>query len=317
MSDNPLDDLTAVIESIPHWPAADRLALVQKFMDGLPAGQGGDKFADIYAWLSLVQGNEALKTEEIHLSLLASTYRHGPKPEIVRSWSDALSKGRAPLNRLCIRDGLGMRILDMAIDMPDRVGDLARLENPAGLMANVAFGMEATASGGSFIGVSDLAPGSRQSALAILCALQNQSPVDISSFLMPGESGAIEEMMSIMPSGKNGPLDWLALLGGREIAALAGAILAASSQNLPVLLEGWSALAAATVLVQLAPDGNAQNILGHCMVASTATAIETSFWHAIDLEPLLQNIGEMPSGTGLVLASGVVRQMEALAGGMN
>ena len=54
-----------------------------------------------------------------------------------------------------------------------------------------------------------------------------------------------------------GPLDWLAELGGRELAALTGAVLAARASGVPVLAEGLAAAAAALVAHRIHPDAGA------------------------------------------------------------
>ncbi len=54
-------------------------------------------------------------------------------------------------------------------------------------------------------------------------------------------------------------------LGGRETAALAGAIVAARVQKVPVVLDGYAATAAGAVLQALRPDA-----LDHCLVAEAA-----------------------------------------------
>uniref|UniRef100_UPI0019534CEB nicotinate-nucleotide--dimethylbenzimidazole phosphoribosyltransferase n=1 Tax=Proteus mirabilis TaxID=584 RepID=UPI0019534CEB len=58
------------------------------------------------------------------------------------------------------------------------------------------------------------------------------------------------------------PLEVLRRVGGRDIAALVGAILAARLQRIPVLLDGYVVTAAAAILHALQPSS-----LDHCMAA--------------------------------------------------
>ena len=60
-------------------------------------------------------------------------------------------------------------------------------------------------------------------------------------------------------SHQSDPLEILRRVGGRETAALCGAILSARSQHVPVLLDGWDALAAASILFKLNPGA-----VDHC-----------------------------------------------------
>jgi nicotinate-nucleotide--dimethylbenzimidazole phosphoribosyltransferase len=57
------------------------------------------------------------------------------------------------------------------------------------------------------------------------------------------------------------PLEVLRRLGGREIAAMAGAILAARMERIPVLIDGYVATAAAAVLHAANPSA-----LDHCLI---------------------------------------------------
>ena len=59
------------------------------------------------------------------------------------------------------------------------------------------------------------------------------------------------------------PLEVLRRLGGREIAAIAGAILAARTQGVPVMLDGYVVCAAAAVLHALDPATLDHCIAGH------------------------------------------------------
>ncbi|WP_292668195.1 nicotinate-nucleotide--dimethylbenzimidazole phosphoribosyltransferase, partial [Mesorhizobium sp.] len=59
------------------------------------------------------------------------------------------------------------------------------------------------------------------------------------------------------------PLKIAAALGGRELAAIFGATLAARKNNVPVLLDGFVCTAAAAPLARLHPTGLAHTIAAH------------------------------------------------------
>jgi nicotinate-nucleotide--dimethylbenzimidazole phosphoribosyltransferase len=63
---------------------------------------------------------------------------------------------------------------------------------------------------------------------------------------------------------KSAPLEILRRVGGRENAALAGAILAARLQQVPVILDGAGAVAVAVLLDTLRPGTAA-----HCLIAAS------------------------------------------------
>ncbi|AMX85259.1 nicotinate-nucleotide--dimethylbenzimidazole phosphoribosyltransferase [Geobacillus subterraneus] len=59
------------------------------------------------------------------------------------------------------------------------------------------------------------------------------------------------------------PLEWLAKIGGLEIAAMAGAMLAAAERRIPILLDGFICTVAALVARQFAPNVADYMIAGH------------------------------------------------------
>ncbi|WP_233245094.1 nicotinate-nucleotide--dimethylbenzimidazole phosphoribosyltransferase, partial [Caulobacter sp. HMWF009] len=72
-------------------------------------------------------------------------------------------------------------------------------------------------------------------------------------------------------------------LGGREMAAVAGAILAARVQKIPVLLDGYAACAAAAVLRAIDPE-----LVDHCLAAHVSPAKgHARLLSALDRRPLL------------------------------
>ena len=74
------------------------------------------------------------------------------------------------------------------------------------------------------------------------------------------KAAAVRAAVALHKAHLDDPLEVLARLGGREIAAMAGAILAARLQKVPVVLDGFVVCSAAAVLQAL--DTAA---LDHCL----------------------------------------------------
>lgn len=108
------------------------------------------------------------------------------------------------------------------------------------------------------------------------------------------------------------PLEALRRVGGREFAAIAGAILAARYQRIPVLLDGFVACAAAAVLSRLAPGA-----LDHCLAAHASGApAHARLLDALGKTPLLETGIELEEGAGAALAIGLVKSAVAVHCGM-
>jgi len=95
------------------------------------------------------------------------------------------------------------------------------------------------------------------------------------------------------------PLDVAAALGGRELAAIAGAILAARFNRIPVLLDGFVATAAVVPLARLDP-----RLLDHCRAGHvSAESGHRALLAELGLDPLLDlnmRLGEA-SGAGVAI----------------
>jgi nicotinate-nucleotide--dimethylbenzimidazole phosphoribosyltransferase len=103
-------------------------------------------------------------------------------------------------------------------------------------------------------------------------------------------------------AGKRG-LQMLAALGGREQAAICGAVLEARAQSIPVLLDGYICTAAIAPLYDAAPAA-----LDHCLVGhSSAEPGHARILQAIDKEPILTMRMALGEGSGAALALGVLK----------
>jgi len=108
------------------------------------------------------------------------------------------------------------------------------------------------------------------------------------------------------------PLEVLRRVGGREIAAIAGAILAARLQRIPVLLDGYVVTAAAAVLHALDPTS-----LDHCLAAHrSAEPAHGRVLERIGKRPLLDFGMRLGEASGAALACGIVRNALAIHQGM-
>lgn len=99
------------------------------------------------------------------------------------------------------------------------------------------------------------------------------------------------------------PFESLRRLGGREIAAMAGAILAARLQRVPVLLDGFIACASLAPLVAADPAFTDHCLAAHCSAEGGHARLLEHF----GLEPLLRLQMRLGEGTGAAVAVHLVR----------
>ncbi|MEL7432479.1 MAG: nicotinate-nucleotide--dimethylbenzimidazole phosphoribosyltransferase [Chloroflexota bacterium] len=97
-------------------------------------------------------------------------------------------------------------------------------------------------------------------------------------------------------------IDTLAKIGGYEIGAMAGAMLYAASQHIPIVLDGLICTAAALIAHQINPSVRDYMLAGHCG-AEPGHRIALDY---LKLDPILQLNLRLGEGTGAVLALSII-----------
>jgi len=112
----------------------------------------------------------------------------------------------------------------------------------------------------------------------------------------------LEQALSVNRPDPNDALDVLGKVGGFEIGGLAGVILAAAANRVPVVIDGLISGAAALVAAGLEPRAKEFMIAGHL---STEPGHRAALEH-LGLEPVLDLGMRLGEGTGAALAMGIV-----------
>jgi nicotinate-nucleotide--dimethylbenzimidazole phosphoribosyltransferase len=178
--------------------------------------------------------------------------------------------------------------------------------NDAQAQACLALGrdvaQQAIAEGVDIIAVGEMGIGNTTSASAIISAVTHTPPhavtgrgTGIDDATLAHKIGVIERALALhAPSDQN----TLAKIGGFEIGALAGVMLACAEQRVPIVLDGLISTSAALIATQYAPQVRDYLIAGH-------RSVEQGHQVALNylgLEPLLDLGLRLGEGTGAVLA---------------
>lgn len=174
----------------------------------------------------------------------------------------------------------------------------------------MAFGMESIAAGTDCLGIGEMGIGNTTVAAALYAALFGGDParwvgrgtgVDAGGHAR--KVAAVEAALAHHAGHLDDPLEVLRRLGGREIAAMAGAILAARLQRVPVVLDGYVSTAAAAVLHALDPSA-----LDHCLAGHLSTeGAHAEVLERLGLRPLLTLDMRLGEGSGAAMAIGVLK----------
>jgi nicotinate-nucleotide--dimethylbenzimidazole phosphoribosyltransferase len=248
--------------------------------------------------------------------------RHGVSPypqEVTRQMLENFAAGGAAISQICATYELGFKVFDLALDLP--TGDITvepALDERA-CVATLAYGMEAIAGGTDLLCLGEMGIGNTTIAAAIYAALFGGDPAHwvgrgtgIDDAGLARKVAAVKAALATHAGHLSDPLALLARLGGREIAALSGAILAARLQRIPVILDGYVVTAAAAILHALEPRA-----LDHCLAGHvSAEGAHREVLDRLGLKPVLDLGMRLGEGTGAALAAGIVKAAAACHGGM-
>lgn len=322
----PFDDFRDLISKLPE---ADRVAEAQTraFLAGRPGKAGLElgRVGEMAEWLSAWTGLTPPSVNKAQVALFAGNHgvaRHGISPRPVSATADAVefcAAGGAAVNQVCVAHDLGLRVFDLALHIP--TGDITQEAalDERGCAATMAFGMEAVAGGIDLLCLGDLGVGNSTVAAALLAATLGGKGAD---WVGPGSGAdaamaarkveAVDAALAFHGAHLKDPLEALRRVGGREFAAIAGAILAARVQKVPVLLDGFAATSVAAVLKAVQPAA-----IDHCMLAGLSP--EPGHARAADmlgLKPLLDfRLGTGGEGVAGALAAGAVKAAALVASG--
>lgn len=322
---SPFSDIRALIADMPGPDLAAAEAVRERDARlTKPAGALG-RLETLVTWLASWQGKAPPTLDRPLVCVFAGS--HGVTARGVSAFPDAVNRqmldnfsaGGAAINQLCTTYGLGFRVFDLAIDMP--TGDIC--ERPAldekAAVATMAFGMEAVAAGTDCLAIGEMGIGNTTVAAAIYAALYGGDPAHwvgrgtgLDDAGLARKADAVRLALGTHAGHLDDPLGVLARLGGREIAAMAGAILAARLQRVPVVLDGYVAGAAAAILHALDPRA-----LDHCLAGHlSAEGAHAEVLARLGLEPLLSLDMRLGESSGAALALGLLKGALACHRGM-
>ena len=123
---------------------------------------------------------------------------------------------------------------------------------------------------------------------------------------------AVDAAMRLHAPQTRDAVDSLRRVGGRELAAIAGAVIAARRARVPVVLDGFAATASAAVLFAADPHA-----LDHCIVAHrSAEPGHARLLERIGKKPLLDLGMRLGEASGATLAIAILKAAVACHTGM-
>ena len=312
----PFDDIRALLPLMPEASerAADAVRARQAQLTK-PAGSLG-RIDEIVVFLGAWQDKPMPTIERPQVAVFAGN--HGVVAQgvsaypasVTRAMLENFAAGGAAVNQICATYGIGLKVFELALDLPTADITLAPALDEAACAGTIAFGMEAVAGEVDVLGLGEMGIGNTTVASAIYAALYGGGGTAwVGCGTGVGEAGlarkiaAVDAALAMHAGHLRDPLEVLRRLGGREVAALCGAILAARLQRVPVVLDGFVVTAAAAVLHALDPA-----TLDHCLAGHvSAEKAHRRALERIGKTPILDLGMRLGEGSGAALALGLIK----------
>ena len=320
-----MDAIRALAASLPAadeeagTAAARRQAVLTK-----PAGSLG-RLEELAVFLAGWQGRPVPRLDRVEVVVFAGS--HGVTRRGVSAFPAAVTAqmvanfaaGGAAINQLARQAGATLKVVPLAMEEPTADFTQAPAMDEAAFVAAVAAGMAAIGDGVDLICLGEMGIGNTTAAAAVAAALfggdgagwvGRGTGVDDAGLARKAE--AVDVALALHGAALGDPLEALRRVGGRELAAIFGATLAARLRAVPMLVDGFVASAAVAPLARLNQAGLAHALAGHV----SAEAGHRRLLGHIGLEPLLDLGMRLGEASGACLAVNVLRAALACHEGM-
>ncbi|AWD23108.1 nicotinate-nucleotide--dimethylbenzimidazole phosphoribosyltransferase [Fuscovulum blasticum] len=318
------------------------LAAFRRVLDSLPAPDAGAQAAaqardavltkppgalgrleSLVLWLAGWQGRAIPQADRVQVAIFAGNHGIAARgvsafpPEVTVQMVANFRAGGAAINQLCKAFGASMAVHELSLDRPtaDFTEGPAMTEDE--LVEALAAGWNAVDPEADIFIAGEMGIANTCTAAALAAALfgglgwaGRGTGVDDAG--LSRKAATVEAGLERHAGHLDDPFEVLRRLGGREVAAMTGAYLAARAHRVPVVLDGFISCAAAAVLHRARPGALDHCIAGH----QSAEGAHARLLAALDKAPLLSLGLRLGEASGAALALGVIKGAVATHSGM-
>jgi nicotinate-nucleotide--dimethylbenzimidazole phosphoribosyltransferase len=288
-----------------------------------PPGSLG-RLEDIVAWLARWRrGTPRLDRVDI----LVFAGNHGVTAQGVSPYPAAVTAqmvanfdaGGAAINQIARTVSATLRVIPLALDQPTADFTVEPAMDEQAFLAAVSAGYNAVRPEADLVCLGEMGIGNTTAAAALAAALFGGGGArwagrgtGLDDRGLTRKQEAVDKALARHAGVIGDPLRAAAALGGRELAAILGAALAARHRGIPVLLDGFVCAAAVAPLAKLRTDA-----LDHALAAHvSAEAGHRALLQELELKPLLDLGMRLGEGSGAALAVSLLRAALACHTGM-
>ncbi|MEM8593144.1 MAG: nicotinate-nucleotide--dimethylbenzimidazole phosphoribosyltransferase [Pseudomonadota bacterium] len=284
-----------------------------------PPGALG-RLEDLAIWVAGWQGTARPKLENPEIVVFAGNHGVAARAvsafpaEVTQQMVANFESGGAAINQLAMTFGASMKVVALDLDAPTADFTQAPAMTEDECVAALRVGWEAVNPAADMFVAGEMGIGNTTAAAAIATALYGGDWVGRGTGVDDEGLARKREVVAagVAAHGRAQPLDVLRCLGGREMAAMAGAIAAARQSSIPVILDGFICSAAAATLTEAQPGA-----LDHCLAGHvSAEGAHERLLKKLGKEALIDFGLRLGEGSGAALALGIIKGALACHSGM-
>ena len=336
---------TAFIEAIKRIAPPDRTAAeaaASKFLSIAMPLHGLGVLEEDLIRIAGIQGTAALRLKPRKLFVFCAdngVVKQGVTQtgqEVTAAVCEHLAYGGSTVNRMAALADCAVVPVDVGIAGEPRGEEILRRKVRSGTrdfteeaamtreecLQALFIGMELAAEekrrGTALLLAGEMGIGNTTTSAALTAALLERNPAELigrgaglSDEGLVRKRRAVEKGLTLHKDLRGDALGLLSALGGFDLAALAGLMLGAALEQIPLLLDGIITEAAALAAVSLASGVRDYLFASHCSADPLAGALLT----ALDLKPLISAGLHLGEGTGAVAALPLLDMAEAVYSG--
>ncbi|MDG0989302.1 MAG: nicotinate-nucleotide--dimethylbenzimidazole phosphoribosyltransferase [Yoonia sp.] len=238
-------------------------------------------------------------------------------PEVTVQMVANFEHGGAAINQLSKAFGAKMDVHALDLETPTADFTTAPAMTQAAFVDALQTGWNAVDPASDLLVTGEMGIGNTTSAAAVAAAVLGGDPADWTGRGTGVDDAGLARKTDVVARGlalhdTTDPLNALRCLGGRELAAMAGAIAAARAHRIPVILDGFICSAAAAALHKAHDGALDHTVAGHL----SAEGAHRRLLDGIGKEPLLALGLRLGEGSGGALAISILKAAVACHSGM-
>ena len=302
-----LDDIGALCRDLPRGDsrAADAAAARQQVLTKPPGSLG--RLEELAIWLARWQGRDEPRLDRIAINVFAGNHGIAARgvsaypAEVTVQMVANFSADGAAINQIAKLAGAELKVEAIELDRPTRDFTAAAAMDTDEFLRAFDLGFRSVPGDCDLLAVGEMGIANTTVAAALCAALLGGSAerwagrgTGVDDEGLARKRATIEAALAFHRGILADPLRVAASMGGRELAAIAGSVVAARSRCIPVLLDGFVATAAVLPLARLASGA-----LDHCRAGHvSAEAGHRALLQALKLDPLLDLGMRLGEGSG-------------------